>query len=370
MAVVIDLQGEFGWEIRPKNVAAKLARVDGEDVIVRLSSIGGDVFDGADVVNLFIDFRRDNPSIKMNLEIKAIAASYGSALMAAPIWDDIGISQVSAVMIHKASRFAYVNADDALELIKFLGGLDTMYSKMYSERTGRSQDQMLSEMKDETWYFGQAIIDAGFANRIITMDDEGGEQLPLLDNETDRSIFIVDFKNQQDALMSKLREKTKDERFDVKRAAAVLREPAQEQIIETPGKPDEIKPVLTGNNHTEELDVKTKAELMSELPEVYNESVQDGVMKEREENKARMVALNEMKKDEDYKDLPEVIAVIDEAIMGTGDVNTVLPKINIAVMKIMKDPARMAALESPADIGGGDGEEPAPAVTTKEQAEV
>lgn len=99
MAVVIDLTGEFGWEIRPSVVSDKLSRVNGEDVIVRLSSMGGDVFDGADVVNLFIDFRRDNPDIKMNLEVKAIAASYGSVLMAAPIWDDVGISVVSAVMI-------------------------------------------------------------------------------------------------------------------------------------------------------------------------------------------------------------------------------------------------------------------------------
>ncbi len=94
MAVVIDLQGEIGWEIRPKSVANKLSRTKGEDIIVRLSTIGGDVFDGADIVNLFMDHRRDNPTIEMHLEVKAVAASYGSALVSAGEWDSMGVRAV------------------------------------------------------------------------------------------------------------------------------------------------------------------------------------------------------------------------------------------------------------------------------------
>jgi ATP-dependent protease ClpP protease subunit len=372
MAVVIDLQGEFGWQIRPKTVANKLSRVNGEDVIVRLSTIGGDVFDGADVVNLFMDFRRDNPKVKMSLEIKAIAASYGSALMSAPIWDDIGISQVSAFMMHKASTFAYVNADDAAELIKFLSGLDNIYSQMYADRSGKTQAEALSLMADETWYFGQEIIDQGFADKIITMDDPGGDPLPLLDADEDRNIFIVDFKNQREALMNKQKEEAK--RFDSKRAVACLRveeEPITEPIIDdiqmaNPGiVPDEItNPAPVGNLIKEVPKVETKQELIKELPGVYDESVNDGVMKERD----RVKALTSMKVQEEYKDIPEVHAVIDKAIAEGMSPEATQPLMMAAMVKIMKDPARMAAIESPDDIAGGDGEEIKP--EGKKQAEV
>ena len=378
MAVVIDLQGEFGWQIRPKTVANKLSRVNGEDVIVRLSTIGGDVFDGADVVNLFIDFRRDNPDVKMSLEIKAIAASYGSALMAAPIWDDIGISQVSAFMMHKASTFAFVNADDLEGIRIFLSGLDNVYSQMYAERSGKTQAQALQLMSEETWYFGQEIIDQGFADKIITMDDPGGEQLPLLDPDEDRNIFIVDFKNQREAMMEKQKEKAKDEKFDSKRAVACLREPipviepdttATITMVnpdEPKGEPEKIKPAPVGNLKTEVP--MNEAELKKDNPELYASLMKKGADDERDTNNARVKILTEMKTKDEYKDLPEVSETIDKAIMEGTSVDAVYPLITATMMKIMKDPARMAVVESPGEITGGDGGDDKP--TEKQSAEV
>jgi ATP-dependent Clp protease protease subunit len=201
MAVVINLTGEIGWQIRPKNVAEQLSRVGDQDVIVRLSTIGGDVFDGADIVNLFLDYRRDNPNKRMTLEIKAIAASYGSALMSSGIWDEIGISRVSAFMMHRASTFAYANAEELKEVVKFLEGLDGAYSSMYSDQSGKSIAEIIELMTKETWYFGQQIIDEGFADRIITMDDEGGEPLPDSIDDQQINIYLTDFKAKREALL-------------------------------------------------------------------------------------------------------------------------------------------------------------------------
>ncbi len=273
MAVVIDLQGEIGWEIKPQSVANKLSRAKGEDIIVRLSTIGGDVFDGADIVNLFMDHRRDNPTIKMDLEIKAIAGSYGSALASAGVWDSIGVSRVSAFMMHNPSTFIFGDSNDLQSAIDFLSGLEVMYRALYSDQSGKSITEIATLMDAETWYFGQEIIDEGFADKIITMDDEGGDPLPLLEDTEDRNIFIIDFKNQREALMEKQKQKAKDEKFDVKRAVACLRLPDEKK--KTPGKPDEIiKPVETGKSKTE-VPVKNKAELKKELPAVYDEILND-----------------------------------------------------------------------------------------------
>lgn len=376
MPTVINLTGEFGWEIRPNKVASQLAKVDDDELIVRLSSVGGDVFDGADVVNLFLDFRRDNPDMKMNLEVKALAASYGSALMAAPIWDEIGISAVSSVMIHKASTFAYVNADEAGSLVQFLAGLDDMYSRMYSERSGKSQEEILSLMSAETWFFGQEIIDNGFADKIITMEDEGGE--PLLDGMDDRDSFFVLFQNEREAMMKKVREKEESQRFDVKRAAACLRvkeEPEGDdmenlivnvssgstsaqlnELMKSTGKPDDI-PVQSGEKKPIKEVPMNKAELKKENPAVHDEVRNDGVMAERD----RVKSLSEMKKKDEYKDIPEVLAVIDKAIEEGTDTNAVQPLMVAAMMKVLNDPNRMAAIESPGELQGGDSVDEKPA---------
>lgn len=364
MPTVITLTGEFGWEIRPNKVASQLAKVDDDDIIVRLSSVGGDVFDGADVVNLFLDFRRDNPDTKMSLEVKALAASYGSALMAAPIWDEIGISAVSSMMIHKASTFAYVNADEAGSLVAFLGGLDDMYSNMYAERSGKSKEEVLSLMSTETWYFGQEIIDNGFADKIITMEDEGGE--PLLDGMDDRDSFWVLFENERDAMMKKVKEKEEVQRFDIKRAAACLKSIDDEKpvgpvmITPEPVKADQNIPVDAGKT-TKEVSSMTLDELKKENPDVYEAAMKNGADKYKAGNDERVKALAAMKASDEYKDIPEVVEVIEAAMVSGDSVQATETKMMAAMMKVMKDPARMAAIESPADIQGGDSVDEKPA---------
>lgn len=368
MAVVIDLQGEIGWEIRPQSVADKLSHTNGEDIIVRLSTIGGDVFDGADIVNLFMDHRRDNPDVKMSLEVKAIAASYGSALMSAGVWDSIGVSRVSAFMMHSPSTFVFGDSQELQSAIDFLDGLSVMYQELYSDQSGKAISEIITLMNAETWYFGQQIIDEGFADKIITMEDEGGQPLLVEPENIDTTIILFDMKKKRDVLMEKQKKKAENEKFDIKRAAACLRLPEDKK--KTPGqKPDEInKPVETGNLNTEVPKVETKAELKKELPGVYDESVNDGVMKEREDEEARLKALADMKAQDEYKDIPELVAVIDKGIVEMKTVDEVRTMMNATMVTLLNKPGKIDELESPGVIKSGD---PAPVtMKTEKQREV
>jgi len=355
MAVVIDLQGEIGWEIRPQSVADKLSRTKGEDIIVRLSTIGGDVFDGADIVNLFMDHRRDNPDVKMTLEVKAIAASYGSALMSAGVWDSIGVSRVSAFMMHSPSTFVFGDSQELQSAIDFLDGLSVMYQGLYSDQSGKSITEIIILMNAETWYFGQQIIDEGFADKIITMEDEGGQPLLVEPENIDTTIILFDMLKKRDALMEKQKKKAKNEKFDIKRAAACLRIEQQPKIIQDdPGKPDlNIKPAQTGKS-IQEVPVENKTELKKELPGVYDEVLNEGVMKEREAEKKRRTALAALKSQDDYKDIPEVIAVIDKAIVDGNTIEETNTMMTAAMVKLLKKPGKIDELESPDDITGGD----------------
>ena len=376
--VVIDLQGEIGWDIWPDEVRKKLTEAGSEDVVVRFSSIGGSVFDGSDIMTLFVDHKRDNPGIVMDLEIKAIAASMGSAIAASPVWDSIGVDVTTAHMIHNPSTFAWGDFHDMVSVAEFLESMRAVYAGLYSTRSGAGESAIIDMMDAETWLFGQAIIDAGFADKIITIDDKGADPLPEdTDPPVDETVIIIAMKKRFEEMKKHQKEVNSDGAFDKDRAAACFRpvdgvvtsgfmqtdEPHggnsyswTTTTTDTTGKTPEIKiekPAPKGGKITEVPKVETKAELREELPAVYDESVQDGVTMERE----RVAGLVALKLKDEYKDIPEVCAAIDSTIADGGNLADAQTLMNAAMVKIMNDPNRMASLESPGDITTGD---PAP----------
>jgi len=459
---VLEFHGEIGWDLWPDNVRDSLRSSAGEDLTVRFSSIGGDIFNGADIFNILMDHKADNPGIKMNLEIKGVAASMGSAIAAAPVWDDVAVSAISGYMIHNPMTFAAGDYSDMESVFSFLKKVTEMYREVYAKRSRKSVEAITDMMDSETWFFGSEIVSEGFADRLLESSDANA-------GNSDRMSLMRARKEEFKKMAANQKKAKSGERFDVQRAAACLRTPLmavpdykpgaklidepwdasasesrwrkhvdvessddlpkesytkrfgwydednaddfgaykfphwdykngdgefvniaavrnglarvpQSDIPEddkervsnllrryldrfnemksTAGKGGSNNPVPTsGEFHTEETKVENKKELMAELPEVYNESVTDGVMKERE----RVKALSSMKKQEEYKDIPEVLEVIDKAIEDGTNVDAVQPLMVAAMMKVMRDPARMAALESAGNIGGGDGGDDKPA---------
>ena len=357
--VILEWKGQIGFDLWAEDIQAQLRDTNGENVTVRFSSPGGNIMEGADIFNSLSDHKRDNPNVKMNLEIKAQAASMGSFIAASPVWDDIAIEPITMTMIHNPMNLAIGDFRDMQKSANFLKDARNLYSKIYAKASGKTEKEITTLMDAETWFMGQEIIDAGFADRML---DSELEDIP------EKSMLMVKMKSEFAAMKKRERQLHEDEKFDNQRAVACLRlEPITEPVkIETPVKADEIiKPAPVGNLKTEVP--MTEAELKKDNPELYKSLMKKGADDEREANDVRVKALAAMKAQEDYKDIPEVLMVIDNAIEGDTSVDAVQPLIMAAMMKIMKDPARMAAIESPADIAGGDGEE---TVTEKQSAEV
>ena len=354
---ILEWQGEIGWELWTPELKAQLKATKGDDITVRFSTIGGSIFEGGDIYSMLADHRRDNPGIKMILEIKAIAASMGSAIAASPVWDEIIIEPISLFMMHNPMSFAFGDFQVMRDNADFLEGARNIWAAVYAAKIQKSIEETNEMMNSETWLFGQEIIDAGFADR-MNGPVENNDPVDKVVNMAAMKVKFSEMKNRQ-------KELSKDEGFDKLRAAACL----QLTNMETPGTiPDEInKPVQTGKSKTE-VPVENKAELMKELPGVYDEVLNDGVMKEREENKARMSKLAEMKASEDYKDIPEAVAVIEISMIDGSSIQSTETKLTAAMVKIFKNPARVDTLDSPGNIAGGD---PAnPGMTAEKQREV
>lgn len=344
----IKLHGEVGWEIWASNVIAQLDSVNGDDVTIDFSSPGGDVFEGVEVYNAFTDYKRKNPNAKINFEVKGIAASMGSYIISNPVIDDVKVESNASYMIHNPWLFAIGDYKAMQKKADFLEGLTKMVAPSYADISGKPLDEIRTMMDDETWLFGQEIIDAGFADGIIPAEAQQEKAVALSSSK----MLFTNMKKRFEELESQ-------KEFDSDRAAAILK-------TETPVKTDEIlKPAPVGNLKTEVP--MNEAELKKDNPELYASLMKKGADDERDTNNERVKTLTEMKSKKEYEKFPEVAMVIDKAIMDGTSVDGVYPLITASIMSTVNDPAKMAVVESPGDIAGGNSDEP---VTEKQSAEV
>ena len=468
---ILEWMGEIGWDLWVSELKRQLKDTKGDDVTIRFSSIGGSIFEGGDMFNMLSDHKRDNPGVRMNLEIKSVAASYGSLIAASPVWNEITIEPTTMFMLHNPWSIAIGDFMAMQSEADFLKSARDMYIGIYAAASERTVEEITEMMNTETWLFGQEIVDAGFANKII--------EQPELSDPQDKILTMASMKAKFNDMKKNQKKLSEDEGFNQKRAAACLRTDqmtvtsfkSNAKLIDTPWdksasetrwrnhvgvdsnedlpkasytkrfayfdpdendsfggykfphwdftesngefvniaavrnglarvgnssipadeKPrvesllrrylnkfneaqdstgsmsDNNKPVETGKS-IQEVPVKTKAELKKELPEIHDEVFNDGVMKEREENKARMAKLAEMKASEDYKDIPEAVAVIEASMVDGSSIQSTETKISAAMVKLLKKPGQIDSIESPGNITGGD---PAPAtLKTEKQREV
>ena len=274
----------------------------------------------------------------MNLEIKSTALSMASAIASSPTWDVITVEATSMYMLHNPYSFAAGDFETMLGVANFLQSARDMFAKIYSARSKKSISKMIEKMSAETWFFGQEIIDAGFADRMLETVSSGEPQDKVLVMAGMKAKF-AEMKKRQNS------ETIENEGFDVERAAAAWRNPGEK------------KPVLTDSQKN--TGIVDKASLMKNKPELYKtavadgikDGIADGIAKERK----RIKNLIAMKAHPEYEGLPQVSQAIDFAVANGLSEKETINKIMETILYIYRDPTKkMASMqESPGDIGVG-----------------
>jgi len=131
-----------------------------EQVIVRINSPGGDVWEGEAIYNMLT--RRGN----IKVAIDALAASAASFIAMAG--DEIEIAENATVMIHEAWTMGFGNKRDIAKTVDRLKAIDDQIAAKYAARAGGKRDAttFLANMENETWFSAQEAVDAGLADRI------------------------------------------------------------------------------------------------------------------------------------------------------------------------------------------------------------
>ena len=351
---VLEWSGEIGWELWTPELRAQLKASKGDDLTIRFSSVGGSLFEGGDIFNLLADHRRDHPKIKMNLEIKSTALSMGSAIAASPVFDDVSVEQTSMFMLHNPWTIAIGDFDEMQGRADFLKSARDMFARVYSAKSGQSITDTIDDMSAETWFFGQEIIDAGFANRMNESVSSAEPAAGIVGIGQDKALILAVVKIKFQQMKKRQKELNEGVEFDEERAVACLKGSSNTKIV------SKSKDDINNLNNPEDLTVKNKADLIKELPAVYDECVQDGVTKGIKIERERVKKLTAMKTMDEYKDISEVLAVIDKAVDEGLESDQVSAMIVAVVLKVANDPARAkaAAQESPGAIQGADPKSP------------
>jgi ATP-dependent Clp protease protease subunit len=156
--LIYDDIGEswFSDGVTGKKIKEQLDEING-DVIVRINSGGGDVFEGIGIYNILKEH-------KGNVTIKIDGWAASAASIIAMAGDTVSMAFNSQMMIHNPWTFA---AGDASELTKVAERLESIKGNLvdtYEARTGIGEEKISTWMNEEKWFTATEAIEYGFAD--------------------------------------------------------------------------------------------------------------------------------------------------------------------------------------------------------------
>jgi len=160
------------WGIGANEFVTALNEVEAKTLNVHLNSPGGSVFEGFAIYAALINFAEENKAT-VNMIIDGWAASIASVIMCAG--DHIKIGEHASAMIHEPWGWAIGSADEMREEAEVLDMLEETIIDIYVARTKGDRKQIQDWVKAETWFKGQAAVDAGFADEVIPLKKKGDD---------------------------------------------------------------------------------------------------------------------------------------------------------------------------------------------------
>lgn len=144
---------------------------EGEDLILEINSNGGSVYAGFEMYTLLRAHKGRTVA-----EVQSIAASAMSVIIAA--CDEVLMSPVSEIMIHRASVTAAGNSRDMKQAAQWLDTIDESILNAYVEKAGEKADRgkLARMMRNETFLTVQEAIDCGLADGILERAEKGQEE--------------------------------------------------------------------------------------------------------------------------------------------------------------------------------------------------
>ncbi len=162
----IILNGIIGIDITVDTVSQLLEEIENQQVEIHLNTIGGFIYEGLEIYNVIKRYEGKTVGI-----LGGFVASAGTYIAAA--FDETIAQDSTVFMIHNAMSFVAGDYRDFEKEAKELKKINKHIAERYVKKTGKSIDQILEMMAEETYLYGQDIVDEGFADKM----QESGEDV-------------------------------------------------------------------------------------------------------------------------------------------------------------------------------------------------
>lgn len=150
------------WD-EDKSIDAELVRdaLEGvtEDVVIKLNSNGGDVFEGVEIYN----YLKSHPS-HITVEVTGVAASAATFIVAGA--DKAVMNTGTTFMVHEASSYAWGNKSELQKVLNALETIDDSIISIYEAKTGQSKEQLTDWMAEEKWFSAEDAVRFNFADEV------------------------------------------------------------------------------------------------------------------------------------------------------------------------------------------------------------
>lgn len=157
---IYDVISPYGG-VCATSVAAALAELCDIDVLnVYINSPGGDVFESRAIM---AELRRFTGKTVAHIDSVCASAATSIALAC----NEVVMSDGAFFMIHNAKTLAYGDKHDFREKADVLEKIEGAIIADYTTKTGKSDEEIMTLMDEETWFTAAEALDHGFIDRVI-----------------------------------------------------------------------------------------------------------------------------------------------------------------------------------------------------------
>jgi len=151
----------FGMEATsPKSVLNVINSAEGDDLEVEINSGGGSVFAGSEIYTAL-------KSYKGNVTVKIMGIAASAASVIAMAGKKIIMSPTSQMMVHNVSTIASGDHRDMNHMSDVLKGANETIANAYRIKSGKTQEELLGLMDNETWLTPAKAVEMGLADEIM-----------------------------------------------------------------------------------------------------------------------------------------------------------------------------------------------------------
>lgn len=185
------------WGVSANDFVQDLNEINAKTINLYINSPGGSVFEGYAIYSALVRYADKNKAT-INVIVDGWAASIASVIAMAG--DHIKIGAHASFMVHEPWSFAIGTADDMRNEADVLDELESSIIDIYEARTGSDRAELEKWVEAETWFKGQAAVDAGFADEVIPLktkkeDDEEDKAMARPAASNDADYFAAIFPN-------------------------------------------------------------------------------------------------------------------------------------------------------------------------------